>query len=153
MNEGRVITTAKIIGVSEPDKMITEEILECPQCGYTEVNEFDPPRNPYKLLPPKKCPNKCKIGEIAQFDRPNNDPDGGPPGSGDSTVLKLVERSMLDKEGNNKGYFTLDDLVFTMQMLPNKRWTENEIEQTLYALLEEGKVQETGQPGRYRPVI
>lgn len=76
MNEGRVMTTAKIIGVSEPDKMIIEEILECPQCGYTEVNEFDPPRNPYKL-PPKKCPNKCKIGEIAlivliaQFDYVN----------------------------------------------------------------------------------
>lgn len=76
MNEGRVMTTAKIICVSEPDKMIIEEILECPQCGYTEVNEFDPPRNPYKL-PPKKCPNKCKIGEIAlivliaQFDYVN----------------------------------------------------------------------------------
>ena len=42
-----------------------------------------------------------------------------------------------------KDYFTTEDFVFTMQMLLNERWTEDEAEQTLYCLLEEGKVQET----------
>jgi hypothetical protein len=62
----------------------------------------------------------------------------------------IIQKCMLDKEGNNKGYFTEDDWVWTLQMLPNERWTENESLQTLYALEEQGKVVEF-EKGRYRP--
>jgi hypothetical protein len=66
------------------------------------------------------------------------------------TINQAIQRAMQDNQGNNKGYFTLDDLVFVMQMLPNERWTDNEIEQTLHALLQEGKVQEM-EPGKFKP--
>jgi hypothetical protein len=59
---------------------------------------------------------------------------------------EVIKKAMLDQQGNDKGYFTLDHFVFAMQMIPNERWTENEAEQTLYALLEEGKIQEI-EPG------
>ena len=37
-------------------------------------------------------------------------------------------------------------------MLSNQHWTEDEVEQTFYALLEEVKIQEIkGEPGKYRP--
>jgi hypothetical protein len=59
---------------------------------------------------------------------------------------------MKDNQGNNKGYFTLEDFIFWMEMTPNERWTENEIEQTLYSLLEEGKVRESViGSGKYEP--
>jgi hypothetical protein len=49
---------------------------------------------------------------------------------------------MIGNQGNNKGYLTKDDWVFTCQMWPNLNWTEEQAEQILYALLEEGKIQE-----------
>ena len=58
---------------------------------------------------------------------------------------------MLDNQGTNKGYFTKDDFIFTLLMLPNQHWTEDQAEQTLYALLEEGKLQEI-EPGKYKPI-
>lgn len=63
---------------------------------------------------------------------------------------EAIRKAMLDNHGNNKGYFTRSDFIFFMQMTPNERWTENEAEQTLYALLQEGKIQEI-EPGRYAP--
>jgi hypothetical protein len=35
---------------------------------------------------------------------------------------------MKDSQGNNKGYFALEDFIFNMQMIPNEHWTDNEIE-------------------------
>jgi hypothetical protein len=46
-------------------------------------------------------------------------------------------------QGNNKGYFTLEDFIFSMQMIPNEYCTDNEIEQTLCSLLREGKIKES----------
>lgn len=43
---------------------------------------------------------------------------------------------------HNKGYFTRDDIVFTMLMLPNERWTYNEAEHLLNQWCQEGKLEE-----------
>jgi hypothetical protein len=58
--------------------------------------------------------------------------------AGDLDVLALVNKTVGDK-----GYFTRDDWLFTTQMEPNLGWTEDEAEQILYSLLEEGKIRET----------
>lgn len=57
---------------------------------------------------------------------------------------------MLDEHGNNKGYFVADDLIYALVMRPNKGWTEDEAEQTLYALVEGGKLIEI-EPGKFKP--
>ena len=63
-------------------------------------------------------------------------------------VSKIAQKAMTDnRKGSNKGYFTKDDWVFECQMWPNLHWTENEAEQTLYALIEEDKLQEIEGPG------
>jgi DNA replicative helicase MCM subunit Mcm2 (Cdc46/Mcm family) len=69
MNNGRVMTTAKIVGVSPPYKMIEAEILECPECGQTSIREFESPCGLYKV-PQKKCPLKCLSGrnDVDQVD-------------------------------------------------------------------------------------
>jgi replicative DNA helicase Mcm len=76
-NNGRVMTTAKIVGVSPPYKTIEAEILECPVCGHTKMREFEPPRGLYRV-PEKKCPKKClsrngfdQIDLIAHFEYVN----------------------------------------------------------------------------------
>jgi hypothetical protein len=57
---------------------------------------------------------------------------------------------MLDEHGNNKGYFTTNDFIYALVMRPNEGWTEDQAEQKLYALVEEGKLTEF-EEGRFKP--
>ncbi|HEX2472356.1 MAG TPA: hypothetical protein VHJ59_06365, partial [Nitrososphaera sp.] len=67
-------------------------------------------------------------------------------------IKEIVDKVMLDSEGNNKGYFTKDDFVYSLIMRPNEHWTEGQAEQTLYQLLQESKVTEL-EPGKFKPSI
>ena len=67
-------------------------------------------------------------------------------------LQEMIDSAMRDKEGNNKGYFTKDDFIYSLIMRPNEGWTEDEAEQTLYALVQEGKLSEFEQ-GRFKPTI
>lgn len=60
------------------------------------------------------------------------------------TLDTIIHGLMRDSQGNNKDYFTTDDFIYATQMLPNEHWTEDEAEQTLHALLQEGKIEEIG---------
>jgi len=59
--------------------------------------------------------------------------------------MKLVEKAM-----GGKDYLTKDDFIYTTQMVPNLHWTEDQAEQTLYQLLQEGKVLKLGDD-KYQP--
>lgn len=70
MNQGRVmLTKAKIIGVSPPYKMITEAILECPNCKETWIYDFkEKPQVSYTQTK-KYCPNcSSKKGGHDRYD-------------------------------------------------------------------------------------
>ena len=60
----------------------------------------------------------------------------------DNTIEQILNKATTGNQNNNKGYFTKNDWMFTCQMWPNLNWTEEQAEQTLHALLEEGKIQE-----------
>ena len=79
-------------------------------------------------------------------------PDPGLPGLvGQSySIEEITSKCMLDEQGNNRGYFTLQNWK-TMMFRPNEHWTEDQAEQTLYQLLEEGKVLKLGDD-KYQPV-
>lgn len=65
---------------------------------------------------------------------------------------QIIQDAMrIDEQGkNSKGYFTLDDFVFELQLLPNTHWTYDEAEQILHRLLQEDRLQEI-EPGKFRP--
>ena len=68
-------------------------------------------------------------------------------------VGDVVQKAMLDSQGNNKGHFVKDDWIYILTMLPRQHTLycdEDEAEQTLYSLLEEGMIQEIGE-GRFKP--
>ena len=77
-------------------------------------------------------------------------PSQPPPPSIDNILEEIITKCMLDREGNRKGYFTKDDFIYALIMRPNEHWTEDQAEQTLQALIEEGKVVEFEQ-GRFKP--
>jgi hypothetical protein len=66
-------------------------------------------------------------------------------------LLDTVNNCMSDEQGNNKGYFTIDQWKTRLMFLPNEYWTEDQAEQTLQALIEEGEVTEI-ESGKYKPV-
>jgi hypothetical protein len=70
-------------------------------------------------------------------------------------VGDVVQKARLDSQGNSKGHFTKDDWIYILTMLPRQHplfCDEDEAGQTLYALIEEGKVQEIlGKPGTFEP--
>jgi hypothetical protein len=57
---------------------------------------------------------------------------------------------IIQKAAGDKGYFTINDFVYTLIMLPNEGWTENEAEQTLQSLINEGKITQI-EEGRFKP--
>jgi hypothetical protein len=69
----------------------------------------------------------------------------------EEVLLKdIMRKAMLDGQGNNKGYFTKDDFVYTAIMEPNWHCTEDQAEQTFLCSIEEGKLIEI-EPGKYKP--
>jgi hypothetical protein len=65
---------------------------------------------------------------------------------------KVIQKCMRDEQGNKKGYFTANDFIYTLVMRPNEHWSEDQAEQTLYALVEEGKLTEF-EEARFKPTI
>ncbi|MDQ3969036.1 MAG: hypothetical protein M3275_11660 [Thermoproteota archaeon] len=65
-------------------------------------------------------------------------------------IEEIINKCMLDGDGNDKGYFTRSEWTVRLLLLPNEHWTEDQAEQTLQALVEEGKIIEFEQ-GKYRP--
>jgi hypothetical protein len=61
-----------------------------------------------------------------------------------------IQKAMLDEQGNDKGYFTLDEFILRLAMWPNADWTEDQAEQMFWQLLYEGKLKEV-EPDKYSP--
>jgi hypothetical protein len=60
-------------------------------------------------------------------------------------VIKKAVRYRREQNPNNNdddGYFSKEDYVYIQLMQPNERWTVDQAEQTLYALIENGVVEE-----------
>lgn len=68
------------------------------------------------------------------------------------SIEEIIIRCMVDEQGNNKGYFTLQEWVQRLMFLPNEHWTEDQAEQTFQQLIEEGKLVETEpRTKKYKP--
>jgi DNA replicative helicase MCM subunit Mcm2 (Cdc46/Mcm family) len=70
-------------------------------------------------------------------------------------IEQVIGKAMQDNQGRNKGYFDMKDWKTALMCLPIQDpyyCDEDQAEQMLYALLEEGKLQEI-ESGRYGPGI
>jgi replicative DNA helicase Mcm len=68
-------------------------------------------------------------------------------------LQQAMQKAMIDEQGNNKGYFTMDDLIFHLQMTPNTKWkSDDKIENAVYRLHNDGKLMEKYGRGKYTPL-
>ena len=58
-HSGKVKTLAMIVGISQPYKVVTSIEWTCPECGYQEYEDLEPPSQFFNS-PHKKCP-VCRI--------------------------------------------------------------------------------------------
>jgi DNA replicative helicase MCM subunit Mcm2 (Cdc46/Mcm family) len=66
-------------------------------------------------------------------------------------LLGALQKAMLDGQGKSKGYFSLLDLDFHLQMLPNNAgWNEDKTKELIDQLLQEGRLHEI-ERGKYKP--
>jgi hypothetical protein len=86
-----------------------------------------------------------RVGKMSDLEGVNNNDDGYY-----ESLSEIIQRLMIDEQGNNQGYFDIKKWKTRMMFLPNQHWTEDEAEQTLYALIEEGRIEEF-EPGRFKP--
>lgn len=58
---------------------------------------------------------------------------------------------MLDHNGANKGYFTVNDLAFHLMILPNTDWNGDKTNKLIDQLLQEGKLEQIEPGKKFKP--
>jgi hypothetical protein len=73
-------------------------------------------------------------------------------GEGEKTTAIDQARleAIIQKAMAGRDHLAKDDFIYATQMEANLHWSEDEAEQTLRALIEEGKLIEEFEPGKYR---
>jgi hypothetical protein len=94
---------------------------------------------------------------LEELDRSNRPIRSIEPSQGhQSQLTEAMEKAMLDENGTNKGYFDINDWKTRLMSLPIQHplyCDEDQAEQVLYGLLEDGKIQEIDGPesGKFEP--
>ena len=87
-----------------------------------------------------------EVSAVDQFDQFDHHDQGDQNNNNDvSSISETIEKAMLDGKGNNKGYFSLNEWKTVLMCLPKQHplyCDEDQAEQTLYQLLQEGKLEE-----------
>jgi hypothetical protein len=59
---------------------------------------------------------------------------------------------MLDDKGQDKGYFTIEDVRSLLTTLPMTKWTESKVERVIQEWYDSGRLMERQGIGKYAPV-
>ncbi len=70
----------------------------------------------------------------------------------ESQLKEAIKKAMLDEEGQNKGYFTIGEVISPLTMLPQTNWTESKVDRVIQEWYEKGRLTERKGIGKYTPV-
>ena len=59
---------------------------------------------------------------------------------------------MLDQKGQDKGYFTVEDVTSVLTTLPRNEWTESKVDRIIQEWYDKGRLMEQQGIGKYTPV-
>jgi hypothetical protein len=63
----------------------------------------------------------------------------------ESELKEAIQKAMLDEKGQDKGYFTIEDVPMT-------KWTESKVERVIQEWYDSGRLMERQGIGKYAPV-
>lgn len=70
----------------------------------------------------------------------------------ESQLKEAIKKAMLDEKGQDKGYFTIEDVTSLLTMLPLSEWTESKVDRVIQEWLDKGKLMQRQGFGKYTPV-
>ena len=70
----------------------------------------------------------------------------------ESQLKEAIRKAMLDDKGQDKGYFTVEDLTSVLTMLPRSEWTESKVDRIVQEWYDKGRLMEQQGIGKYSPV-
>ena len=70
----------------------------------------------------------------------------------ESQLKEAIRKAMLDEKGQDKGYFTVEDLTSVLTMLPRSEWTESKVDRIIQEWYDKGRLMEQQGIGKYSPV-
>ena len=138
MEHGQNMATymARVKGKSKPtDEEIlhTMEIME----KSMSVAAWDPKTQTIDTNPFNGSQPKEKIEKMAKAEQ----------------FEEAIDKALIaDEQGNKKKYFTMDDIIYCCQAMPNTKWKNDiEIEMEIQKRLNHGKLMERYGQGKYTP--
>jgi hypothetical protein len=70
----------------------------------------------------------------------------------ESQLKEAIRKAMLDEKGQDKGYFTVEDLTSILTTLPRSEWTESKVDRIIQEWYDKGRLMEQQGIGKYSPV-
>lgn len=70
----------------------------------------------------------------------------------ESQLKEAIQKAMLDEKGQEKGYFTIEDVRSHLTTLPMTKWTESKVERVIQEWYDSGRLMERQGIGKYTPV-
>src|SRR5215204_2277370 len=63
-----------------------------------------------------------------------------------------LQKAMLDEKGQDKGYFTIEEVTSLLTTLPLTKWTESKVDRVIQEWCDRGRLMERQGIGKYTPV-
>jgi hypothetical protein len=70
----------------------------------------------------------------------------------ESQLNEAIQKAMLDEKGQDKGYFTIEDVTSLLTTLPLNEWTESKVDRVIQEWYDKGKLMQRQGFGKYTPV-
>jgi hypothetical protein len=70
----------------------------------------------------------------------------------ESQLKEAIKKAMLDEKGQDKGYFTIGEVISVLTKQPNTNWTESKVDRVISEWYDKGRIKEQQGIGKYTPV-
>jgi hypothetical protein len=70
----------------------------------------------------------------------------------ESQLKEAIQKAMLDEKGQDKGYFTVEDVTSVLTTLSRSEWTESKVDRIIQEWNDKGRLMEQHGIGKYTPV-
>jgi hypothetical protein len=66
-------------------------------------------------------------------------------------LKEAIQKAMLDEKGQDKGYFTIEDVTSLLTKLPLTKWTESKVDRVIQEWYDKGRLMQRQGIGKYTP--
>jgi hypothetical protein len=70
----------------------------------------------------------------------------------ESQLKEAIQKAMLDEKGQDKGYFTIEEVTSLLTTLPLTKWTESKVDRVIQEWCDGDRLMERQGIGKYTPV-